>query len=256
MDIGGRPLKEQVPEVQRSLKLRKLLEALVREDSLFSYNVPASLRASYDDDSLVAYLRNIYQKPFFVVEEADEIEKHIAIGDRVLNKEEYKLETAVLETNSQVSIAGIEGKQIHIVGRNNISWEVPLEELFLAGEIKRHLLFGDEILPYTPMKPMNTVDDAKAGIHVVHYLGPKRVKHERDCIPRGADGLVLKINKSSEKPPLSILWSNMPGLVQTFANYYGYVIPQIASYYKDIKLVRPNTLNFEQLYHKYMHGEE
>lgn len=254
--IMGGSLK-QVEEVARDPKLEALLQELREKDDFYEYNVPASLLRVYSDEKLLEYLEDAYSHSLFVMQ-SKEIEKHLEIGDRVIKVGDFEQITETLETSTA-------GRFVEWDGHPKINfydsgvWTFNQEEianLCVVGRIRTKFFDGKEVVKYMEQKiPLSTFRKEVTTDHWIRYEGEKIEKKEGDKIPDGAEGIVVNIYTTGQHLT-HIAWARQPGLIQRPNTSDNRTKPSCWYDSNSYKLVRPNYIDFEKLFHKHMRGEE
>ena len=243
-------LPHRVGLVERSPRLEELLKALVKEDVLFEYNVPASVRSSYADEQLVHYLRETYSCPSFVVEDSEQIKKYLGVGDRVFKRGEFARKEVVQPNMVGQFVEKGKSGMIKVTFKDNGIWELSGEKLYVAGKIGVLTDAYKEWKKHLPLAQFTKELDTN------YYLGYAGEKQERTItfIPDGAEGLVVNTYKGYDRG-IHIVWAFRRDVKQRSGEKEGMTWPKDWFGPGDVILARSNEVNFEQLYMKHIQGE-
>lgn len=243
-------LTEEIETISRKPEVESLLQALREEDELFDYNVHASIRATYDDDALLEHLKDIYSNRFFVVEETGTIDKHIEKGDRVLKKGDKQEVSKELKNHDYVYFRRMEDSDRVMVARQKKTWTLSIDDLVV---VKRDTTFWVSGALYSKIK-LRDFKEKLTGNHRLEYIGKDLIEYS-EFIPDRSDGLVMYISSAYSAKKVKILWAKRKDLIQRIGQYNSQPYTETKFDLSEIRLIRENPINFEQLYQKHIRGE-
>ncbi len=237
---------------ERSECLTQLLSRLEKEDSWFSYNVPAHLRRVYDDSQLLNYLQVTYSQPRFVIDDPKEVEKYIALQERVILKAVKtechwklnpgtigKIVKATLGKNPIIRFTKGESFEFNPYYEENDLFNVEPKNLLVFG--KHHFFWKDETFSI-PLEGRDFQKFEKG--HMVKYIGEPRTDFKLH-IPAGAEGTVDAVYSDLKLYGVDVTWSYARGLICKGS---------IRHKVKELVLFRPNFIDFQKLYGE-THGD-
>ncbi len=241
-------------ESPKSRGLVKLLERLQKEDTWFEYNVPAHLRTAYSEEQLLNYLDNTYSASGFRIDDPKEVEKYARSMERVILKRTLEEVCWKIPPGSGGKvISAKEGKDPWILFK--VDWKhekpvvaVPPKNLLVWG---RTTLFGGEERFENSWLGSQDANGIKRGQLVKynnfnHHPDLKEIVKPHLYIPAGAEGILhwyverdgvgsVRINE------LRVLFAYRPEIIVPDLN------KPMKIDLKDVSLVRPNFLNYQQL---------
>lgn len=262
-------LEQRVKSLRRSRAMVKMLKELSERDELFEYNVPTDIIRNVNDDGLLDYLQRTYSQSEFILEDPGDIGTYIKVGSEVVKKGEYK---EVLEPGAKgIVIWDNGGGYAGICLEDGGKWSMPLTDLVVT--YKRRRIRRDLNFKHFPVKAKSFKRGLMWGDEV-EYVGKAIEKEEKEdgiLIPDGVRGRVVWFrNDYSNKHQLfnkpnngevDVIWNEQPDLVQRRTNSVRIGFPKWEYHhtpkatqsekiftYRDIKLVKPNLVNFEELY--------
>lgn len=256
-------LEQRVKSVGSSEAMAELLKRLKEKDELFEYNIPVEIINSINDNGLLDYLRRTYSQSEFIVEDPYNISAYIDIGSEVIKKGMYK---ETLKPNTYGTIFLTNGKYVSIFLNDGTEWRVPLADLRVVHKrrkIRKDLDFGDT----EGVEAESFKGHLMEGDRVL-YKGKIIEKEDGTTIPDGARGRVVRFDRPGEfcgrayGGEIDVVWYEQPGLIQKRTNCVGRMDYPSWEHcwakdatraeklfnFKEIKLVKPNNVNFEGLY--------
>ncbi len=238
--------------VERSPQMQELLTKLKDKDTLFDYNVPVVMRNNSDDDALLEHLEKIYSQERFIVEGDEAVKQHIKKCDRVIKKDlgtviknriSKGAQGIVLDPHHNDTQARVEFHSGIVKGTK--VWHINHKCMDVTG--KRRKWLGDKA--YDDEVRADKFPGGLAHNHFVEYTGDEITEYSF-YVEDSSEGIVARINKQDELP-LRIVWENRPGLIQDLdssSRNHGLIDIGIRSMYSTVNLVKPNPVNFKQLY--------
>ena len=246
----------------RNKSMNELLLTLKKEDELFDYNVPASLRTTLDDDTLLVHLERTYAQKEFIIDDPKEVKNYIKnYGDMVIKKGRKVIEDLIVKKDQTgyVINPSVDGNSDKVQVRfENHTKILSVFDLIIVGMNRK--LFPNRII--NNVKADMIVGGIKKN-HIVRYTG-ETISKELYVIPDGAIGVVSMCNNNytrgkqeeelvkSSGESIDVVWVNQPDLNQARIHHNHYTVNstvgELLLRYHEIKLVRKNFIDFSKLY--------
>lgn len=229
-------LDQRLMTITRSKGLTRMLERLEQEDDLFEYNVPQSLRDSYDDDALLGHLEKVYSKEEFYVDNPRLVEEFVRAGDRVLKKGAEKKVKWSVERGTQGYTRNVSEDKVKVSFWMGPTVAMDPIDLQVVG--REHWLRDQR---FEKPQPATEYPNLHSGLWV-EYMG-ETMEEVTHYLPDKAVGVVHQDDK--DDAPLRISWERRPDLVGVHTDK---THTRRWFNYDSVILVRKNHIDFQKLY--------
>ncbi len=269
-------------KIKRSQNLTSLLEDLKKEDPLFRHNVPSVLEDIYDDTKLLEHLKEQYSQTEFYIRDVAEIKQYATTHDKILANKTLSGRFTSIENSSKCIVRWQQmGGNLAIEsldGKSQGTYSVPKKDILVYG--KKRSVLGD--IYYNSQTrtfekgvnkehaardavPPSTWNGSFSNCYVI-YIGAD-IGLKEWHVPEGTIGILANVpadeNKKNYAP--QIIWMQSPGLKVPLSYQEGmwktnterhlYHLHDVPVTWKDIILVKQNTLSFNSLYAKHFSEE-
>ncbi|MBT5023542.1 hypothetical protein HOK51_05685 [Candidatus Woesearchaeota archaeon] len=229
----------------------KLLEALKKQDEIFNYNVPPVARTTFDDDTLLKHLEQIYSEDNFVVEDPILLWQYARTGLMVEATTDIEDSQELVNTNDQGKISHVYSKETVVIKINKKNVHVSKKDIVVLCEP------GFFTKPHNIPKKSDDVELKKG--QEVQYKG-KPIKDIKSLICRGSKGVISDKVRINREDWFFVTWLDNPeNKFKTTRKIgeYGYVgtRPSIFAKAAYVKLFVPNRINYHELYQQCVRGK-
>lgn len=225
-DVGG----SSEMKVRRNEKLAKLLSKLRKVDELFEYNVPAEIRADLSDAELIAHLQDTYHQKEFEIKGENQIDKYVEMGDIIEKDGDYSQTWYGVRKGAEGEVRSVDRSLVTVLFYGRGIDYVDDSNLVVYGRKKGF---------FTPAKeyPETPAEDFKLKKNdLVRYAGEDKIVNSI-YYPDGARGVVVERKVILREKYLLVLWLRGQE-----------VKGQAEVKYDGVKVIRPNEIDFDELY--------